>query len=105
MYGFSMIYAHSSISALLVAGISRFVPTGPPEPWFGCYKLLGKLQAAICPGYFMKPGPKQRKSVTTSMSNPLPLFAAEIFADPGILESCMNLTFQCFLVTFLESGH
>ena len=33
------------------------------------------------------------------------LFAAEMLADPGILDSCMNLTFQCFLVTFLESGH
>ena len=100
-----MIHSNSSISALLVAGISRFVPTGPLEPWFGWGKVLGKLQAAICPGYFMKPGPKQRKSVTTSMSKPSPLFAAEILADPGILDSCMNLTFQYFLVTFLESGH
>lgn len=74
MCRFSMIYANSSISALLVVGISRFVPTGPPEPWFGWGKLLGKLQAAICLGYFMKPGPKQRKSVTTSMSKPSPPF-------------------------------
>ena len=68
-------------------------------------QIAWKAPGSNLPRLLHETGPKTKEISDNLNVEPFPLFAAEIFADPGILDSCMNLTFQCFLVTLLESGH
>lgn len=81
MCRFSMIYARSSISALLVAGIWRFVPTGPPEPWFGWGKVLG----SNLPRLLYETGPKTEEISDNLNVETLPPFSPLKYSQ--ILES------------------